>query len=427
LRFSEWIAAQDIRQFERDWLTVSKAKQLMELPDSRSRKRLLCLLEHPTQYDPPLWLALARRGLLAPEVWYASGLAPADSEANSNVDWGLEGRPHTLVPDADLLHRLNSIPERPDAILTPGWRSGRTWRAVAFAKVNRIPMILPSDKTQDEPSSRRLPQPFLSLAHSIKSRMFDGFFTTGSLGVNHLRSLGVPECRIATGLYPIDVEDWSRNRLASADASREFRSRVGGTFVILAVTKMSERENPLLVIDGFAKLRARIPGARLVFVGDGELRRAVHRRVDDLGMSSDVRFPGYVKYTDLPMYYGAADVFVHVPRREPWGISVSEAMACGLPVIASPETGAAVDLVVSNLSGHVLSRDDPEELANRLIDIACHPDRSMLSQGALRQVSIVGTVAAAQNLENLVAILGERARWDSLVSVAVGAMRKLSG
>jgi glycosyltransferase involved in cell wall biosynthesis len=384
----------------------------------------LCILEHPTQYDPPLWLALARRNVLQPEVWYASGLPPRDFEAQRQVEWGPERREVIVVQDADLLRRLRTTRPKPDAILTAGWKAGRTRRTVAFAKALGIPLILPSDKTREERPAFRFLGPFPTLAQSVTSRLFDGFFTTGLLGTMHLRRLGVPPARIATGLYPIDIEYWARRRAEMADASQRYRSRLTGTFIVLAVSKMSARENPLLVVEGFAALRGRVPGARLVFVGDGELREDVHRRVIDLGLSPDVHLPGYVKYTDLPLYYGAADAFVHVPRREPWGISVSEAMAFGLPVVASRSTGAAVDLIVPAQNGFILFRDDPEELAGRLHDIFRHPDRPKLARAALQHASTVGTVAAARNLERLVDALGTRARWDPLVRVLARAVRR---
>ena len=55
-------------------------------------------------------------------------------------------------------------------------------------------------------------------------------------------------------------------------------------------------------------------------------------------------------YSQLPDWYGRADVFVHPAPDEPWGVSVTEALACGVPVIAAEGVGAASEMMQSNQS-----------------------------------------------------------------------------
>ena len=50
---------------------------------------LLCVLEHPTQYDPPLWSRLTKRGRVRPLVWYLRGAAPDDPEIAQRIEWGI--------------------------------------------------------------------------------------------------------------------------------------------------------------------------------------------------------------------------------------------------------------------------------------------------------------------------------------------------
>jgi glycosyltransferase involved in cell wall biosynthesis len=206
--------------------------------------------------------------------------------------------------------------------------------------------------------------------HKIKNRLFDGFFTTGSRGADALRVSGVEASRIATGLYPIDTKWWRSGLNAFQAESSRLRAGLGKGPVFVAVCKMSERENPLLIIDAFAALYSSCPTARLLFVGDGPLRRAVEDRISLRAVGDAVALAGYVDYYRLPAYYGAADVFVHLPRQEPWGISVGEAIACGLAVVASTSVGAAADLVLPGRTGKIVHGEDPDELAAALCETA---------------------------------------------------------
>src|SRR6185295_16395131 len=73
-----------------------------------------------------------------------------------------------------------------------------------------------------------------------------------------------------------------------------------------------------------------------------------------------------VPYPDLPALYGAADLFVHPAREERWGVSVAEALACGLPVVASSRVGAAYDLVRPGENGFTYEAGDGDGLAQRI-------------------------------------------------------------
>jgi glycosyltransferase involved in cell wall biosynthesis len=61
-----------------------------------------------------------------------------------------------------------------------------------------------------------------------------------------------------------------------------------------------------------------------------------------------VRILGFRNQSELPEIYGASDVFVQASEREPWGMVVNEAMACGMAVCASDRVGSAYDLVKDN-------------------------------------------------------------------------------
>ena len=79
---------------------------------------------------------------------------------------------------------------------------------------------------------------------------------------------------------------------------------------------------------------------------------------------------GFRQYDELPAYYGLADAFVHASTAEQWGLVVNEAMAAGLPVIVSQESGCARDLVQAGRNGFTFPARDLNALTQRLQDVA---------------------------------------------------------
>jgi len=109
----------------------------------------------------------------------------------------------------------------------------------------------------------------------------------------------------------------------------------------------------------------------MILVGDGPLRSEVTQHL--LLLADRVFCPGYAAYSSLPFWFGIADVFVHPARNEPWGVSVNEALACGLPVVASDWVGAGVELVAPSGSGILFPAGDAEALADGLESLVLHP------------------------------------------------------
>lgn len=93
---------------------------------------------------------------------------------------------------------------------------------------------------------------------------------------------------------------------------------------------------------------------------------------------NNVHFIGYKQKDDLSLYYRAADVFMLLSRGEAWGLVVNEAMAHGLPIIASDKTISASELVHNGKNGYVVSVNDQDMIAAYLMEI-CMDDSLRLS------------------------------------------------
>jgi spore coat protein SA len=93
------------------------------------------------------------------------------------------------------------------------------------------------------------------------------------------------------------------------------------------------------------------------------------------GLGDRIRFLGKVPHEDLPDYYGLADIFVHpAVWQEPFGMTLTEAMGCGLPVV-STRSGGIPEIVVDGETGLLARIGDAETLSDAVLELAGDPVR----------------------------------------------------
>jgi phosphatidylinositol alpha-1,6-mannosyltransferase len=145
--------------------------------------------------------------------------------------------------------------------------------------------------------------------------------------------------------------------------------------VIVCVSRMVARKGQDVLVRALPLVRARIPGAALLLVGDGPHRGAVEKLVRTLGLERDVVLAGRVPWEDTPAYYDAGDVFCMPTRTrlaglepEALGICYLEAAATGLPVVAG-DSGGAPDAVLDGENGYVVDGRSVTQVADRLVEL----------------------------------------------------------
>jgi glycosyltransferase involved in cell wall biosynthesis len=158
------------------------------------------------------------------------------------------------------------------------------------------------------------------------------------------------------------------------------RLRIGSDRLVVGIVARLDRvKNHALLIDAFARVRSLVPSATLVIIGDGPLRGSLESRVLSLGMERYIHFAG--ESNDVAVLYRELDVFVLTSSNEGTSMSILEAMASGVCVVATA-VGGTPDLLAGGASGMLVPPADPAALAAALT--------AVLRDGALR-----GRLAAA--------------------------------
>jgi glycosyltransferase involved in cell wall biosynthesis len=340
--------------------------------------RIVFLVERPTQFEAPFFRFAAHDPRHELRILF-TGAEPAapvfDPELGHTVSWGIDllgGYPHQVAPARGRARWLAGQLRRGscELLIANGYTRREYLLTAALARRAGIATALRLDsalwpgppaaagRAAARPRARRL------LYTGVLMRLYDLFLGVGSLTLDYLDACGVPSGRRGLFPYAVDVEQLRARSRLSREERAAARARLGlapGDQAVLAVAKLNPREAPWDLLHALPRLP---PAVRLLVAGDGPSRAEVERHAAALGPGR-ARLLGYVPYPELPALYAAADLFVHPASEERWGVSVAEALACGLPVVASTRVGAAYDLLRQGANGWLYPAGDAAELAHR--------------------------------------------------------------
>jgi glycosyltransferase involved in cell wall biosynthesis len=142
--------------------------------------------------------------------------------------------------------------------------------------------------------------------------------------------------------------------------------------VIGTVARLSEQKRPGTAIALFARLRERLPHLYLVLAGSGPLEPALRAQVERMGLARWVIFAGFVGAVEELM--PALDLHLLMSRNEGFGISTIEAMACGVPAVATDVPGSA-DILRHSEGGMLIPADDLATSAELIAALLADPAR----------------------------------------------------
>jgi glycosyltransferase involved in cell wall biosynthesis len=249
---------------------------------------------------------------------------------------------------------------RPDVVHAHFWMSGLA--AVRAAARFGVPVLqtfhaLGVVKRRWQADQDTSPASRVDIEREVACRA-DRVIATCSDEAAELRALGVAANRIDVVPCGVDV---SLFRPAAA-TNRPPRS----TPRLLIVSRLVPRKG----VEDAIRALALIPTAELVVVGgpaiealdaDPEVAR-LRRVMAECGVADRVVLAGHRPHEELPAIIRASDLLLAVPWYEPFGITVLEAMACGVPVVGSA-VGGLLDTVVPGVTGLLVAPRDPSSIA----------------------------------------------------------------
>jgi glycosyltransferase involved in cell wall biosynthesis len=307
--------------------------------------RVALLTEIPAPYRIPLFNALADRVDL--HVLFLAERNPLrpyglheeehrfSSEVLPGTDLTVGGR--WLVLNRGVRHRLRGA----DAVVVGGWNQPAFWSALAAS----TPGYLWVESTlRDRRGAVGGP------LKRMLARRASGFVVPGKASAEYVRAL-VPSASITLAPNAVD------NALFASGEGQRNGMR------ILYVGRLAAEKGVDVLVRAMAGL-----DATLVLAGTGPEDRAL-RAVAPAG----TQFLGHVDRDDLPDQYASADIIVLPSLSEPWGMSLNEGAAAGLPLVATDAAGAAHELIEDGVNGFRVPAGDVAALHDalkRLLDDA---------------------------------------------------------
>jgi glycosyltransferase involved in cell wall biosynthesis len=237
---------------------------------------------------------------------------------------------------------------------------------------------------------------FRARAHRALAPRVAGFIVASSQGAERLGSLGVHADRVEVALQSADLA-----------ALRPATSHTDGAVRVLAVGRLVPDKNLDVLIAAFAEAGFDEGEAALELRGTGPLEPELRAQAERLG--APVRFGGPATPSQLADVYAGAHVLALVSGYEPFGATLREGAAAGLPLIASRRAGAVGDVAVDGENALVVDPDDRGQIVAAL--------RRLVREPELRERLAAGSRAVTERHP----LLADAEAWERAVLRVVGA------
>ena len=200
-----------------------------------------------------------------------------------------------------------------------------------------------------------------------------GFIAYGTKAKEYLVNLGAKPERIEIGINTIDTY-FFQSEIEKYRDNLEKGTKETKKKILLCVGYLVKRKRLDLLLKSIEILAKKRSDFILKIVGDGPEKENLVKLVDKLGIAEFVTFEGYKQKEELIKYYAEADCFLFPTDFDIWGLVLVEAMAAGLPCIASIYASATYDLIKDGVTGYVADFSDFKNVVGKICSIINNPE-----------------------------------------------------
>ena len=301
----------------------------------------------PAPYREKMWESYAEIPDVSIDIYYCAK-TEADrkwkfKKAQNVNEFFLEGI--TIREKMHFNPSVCRLAKRYDLWLIGGYAIPTMQLLILLCKFLRIPYVILFDGI----SPLRILEKENPILFLWKKFLVKGCFAwlgNGTVGHKYGRKLGLPGDKLFNQYLTVDVEHFQKNIERKKEIRHSFRKRHEidqDLFLFLYVGRLVESKGVQDLLLAFQKVKEKNRyRVGLLIVGHGDYEQYLKNEAKKM---QDVFFLGPVDYERIYEVYYSADALVLPSYSDPWGLVVNEALACGIPVIASSAVGAAPDLV----------------------------------------------------------------------------------
>lgn len=207
--------------------------------------------------------------------------------------------------------------------------------------------------------------PIRKIYRKLLVRKAAGFIAYGTKAKEFLVGLGAKPEDVEIGINTVDIQFFRSRMNPSRDGVKK-NDEIKRKKNLLCVGYLVRRKRLDLLLTSIEILARKRSDFVLKIVGDGPEKKNLIDLASRFRLQNFVRFEGYKQKEQLVDYYAEADCFLFPTEFDIWGLVLVEAMAAGLPCIASIHAGATHDLIIDGVNGFAMDFEDSIETANKI-------------------------------------------------------------